>query len=87
MQETVRDFLGTLAYALGDVDKDGRQRVVPTAFGSDGRSTEHRGIDVPSTLQVQAPLAYLITLKYLGSSQREAMFLALQRIRAEFRTR
>lgn len=85
LQETVRDFIGTLAYALGDVDKNGWLRSVPTAFLSDGASTEHRGIDVPSTLQVQAPLSYLITLKYLGPGQREAMFVALQRIRAEFR--
>jgi hypothetical protein len=84
LQETVRDFLGQMAYALGDVDNSGRPRSIPTGFVSGGAASEHRGIDVPSTLQVQAPLSYLISLKYLGPGQREAMFLALQRIRAEF---
>jgi len=87
LQETVREFVGILAYALGDVDENGRSRSNSTGFVVDGSSSELRGIDVPSTLQVQAPLAYLITLKYLGSGQREAMFLALQRIRGEFRIR
>ena len=87
LQETVRDFLGTLAYALGDVDEDGRAQSLPTAIVSDGATDKHRGINAPATLQVQAPLSYLITLKYLGPGQREAMFLALQRIRAEFRVR
>lgn len=87
LQDTVRDFVGTLAYALGDVDDNGVQRAVSSPFLSSGVTTEHRGIDVPSTLQVQAPLAYLITLKYLGPGQLEAMFLALQRIQAEFRIR
>ncbi|ETI28742.1 hypothetical protein G647_01193 [Cladophialophora carrionii CBS 160.54] len=85
LQETVRDFIGQLAYALGDVDENGQSRPIPTGFVSGGgAASEHRGIDVPSTLQVQGPLSYLITLKYLGPGQREAMFLALQRIRAEF---
>ena len=87
LQETVRDFIGTLAYALGDVDEEGRQRGISTGFIGNGMSTEQRGIDVPSTLQVQAPLSYLITLKHLGPGQREAMFLALQRIQGEFRIR
>ncbi|KAJ9601872.1 hypothetical protein H2200_013621 [Cladophialophora chaetospira] len=87
LQDTVRDFIGTLAYALGDLDENGCSRPISTGFVNDGASSGNRGIDVPSTLQVQAPLSYLITLKYLGSGQREAMFLALQRIRAEFRIR
>ncbi|KIW30676.1 hypothetical protein, variant 1 [Cladophialophora immunda] len=87
IHEIVKDFLGTLAYAFGDVDKNGRLRNTPTAVVGDGASTEQRGIDIPSTLQVQAPLSHLITLKYLGPGQREAMFLALQRIRAEFSVR
>jgi len=84
LQETVRDFIGTLAYAFGDVDKNGNSRSALTPFVSGGAATELRGIDVPATLQVQAPLSYLVTLAYLGPGQREAMFLALQRIRAEF---
>ncbi len=84
LQETARDFIGTLAYAFGDVDESGRSRALPTAFVGDGAFSESRGIDVPSTLQVQGPLSYLITLKYLGPGQRESMYLALQRIRAEF---
>ncbi|EXJ61264.1 uncharacterized protein A1O5_11821 [Cladophialophora psammophila CBS 110553] len=87
IHETVKDFLGTLAYAFGDVDKNGKMRSTSTAVVGDGASTEPRGIDFPSTLQVQAPLSYLISLKYLGHGQREAMFLALQRIRAEFSVR
>ena len=84
LQETVREFIGQMAYAFGDVDESGQSRSMPTAFVGDGTFSESRGIDVPSTLQVQAPLSYLITLKYLGPGQRESMFLALQRIRAEF---
>ncbi|KAH0836291.1 hypothetical protein FOPE_04289 [Fonsecaea pedrosoi] len=84
IQETVGDFLGTLAFAFGDVDRNGLARNTPTAVVSDGASTEQRGIDIPSALQVQAPLSYLITLRCLGPGQREAMFLALQRVRAEF---
>ncbi|KIX93276.1 uncharacterized protein Z520_10919 [Fonsecaea multimorphosa CBS 102226] len=87
IHRTVKDFLGTLSYAFGDVDKNGQVRNTVTAVVGDGVSTEQRGIDIPSTLQVQAPLSYLITLKYLGPGQREAMFLALQRIRAEFSVR
>lgn len=82
--EAVGDFLGLLAYAFGDVDGDGYIRAVPTPVISDGAAQEHRGIDIPATLQVQPPLTFLITFKYLAPGQREAMFLALQRIRAEF---
>lgn len=87
IQETIKEFLGTLAWALGDVDYEGRLRPLPTAITNDGASPDHRGIDITSTMQVQAPLAYLVTLQYLAPGQREAMFLALQRIRAEFRVR
>ena len=84
IHETVGDFLGLMAYAFGDVDGDGNIRAVPTPFISDGAAQEHRGIDIPATLQIQPPLTYLITFKYLAPGQREALFLALQRIRAEF---
>ncbi|KAI1621250.1 hypothetical protein EDD37DRAFT_108889 [Exophiala viscosa] len=87
LQDNVRDFLGVLAYAFGDVDECGRLRSVPTPVLSDGASTIHRGINTPATLQTLAPLSYLITLRYLEPSQREAMYLALRRIRAEFRVR
>jgi hypothetical protein len=33
--------------------------------------------------QIQAPLSYLMTLRYLAPGQREAMVMTLQRIRAE----
>lgn len=84
VHETVRDFLGLLAYAFGDVDGNGHIRSIPTLVISDGAVQEHRGIDIPATLQIQPPLTYLITLRYLGPGQREAIFVALQRIRAEF---
>ena len=87
IHETVGDFLGTLAYAFGDVDEDGHVRSIPTPVVSDGTATEHRGINVPATLQIQPPLAHLITSRYLGAGQREAMLLALQRVRAEFSLR
>ncbi len=84
VHETVRDFLGTFSYAFGDVDEHGRAHPVPTAAVGDGPRNEHRGVNVPATLQIQPPLSHLITLKYLAPGQREAMYLALQRIRAEF---
>ncbi|KEF51933.1 uncharacterized protein A1O9_11923 [Exophiala aquamarina CBS 119918] len=84
IHESVGDFLGLLAYAFGDVDGDGFIRAIPTPVISDGAADEHRGIDIPATLQVQPPLTFLITFKYLAPGQREAMFLALQRIQAEF---
>jgi hypothetical protein len=84
LQETVRDFIGSLAYAFGDVDRNGLSRPSPTAFVNGGAGSELRGIDVPSTLQVSAPLSYLVSLEYLDPGQREAMYLALQRIRGEF---
>jgi hypothetical protein len=83
IHETVGEFLGLLAYAFGDVDDDGNIRAIPTPVISDGAAQEHRGIDIPATLQIQPPSTYLITFKYLAPGQREAMFLALQRIRAE----
>ncbi|KAK5050820.1 hypothetical protein LTR84_003379 [Exophiala bonariae] len=84
IHETVADFLGLLAYAFGDIDGEGQIRPVPTPVISDGATEEHRGINIPTTLQIQPPLTFLITFKYLAPGQREAMFLALQRIRAEF---
>ncbi|KAJ9640143.1 hypothetical protein H2204_003368 [Knufia peltigerae] len=84
LQETVRDFLGTLGYAFGDVDAHGHSQARPSRAVSEGADQEVRGINVPATLQVQPPLAFLIRLEYLGSGQREAMYLALQRLRAEF---
>jgi len=87
VQETVQDFLGTLAYAFGDVDERGRERPVPTPVVSGGAAPEHRGINIPATLQIQPSLAFLVTLRYLGPGQQEAMILALQRVRAEFTSR
>ncbi|KAK4941319.1 hypothetical protein LTR10_018729 [Elasticomyces elasticus] len=84
LQDNVRDFLGILAYAFGDVDECGQLRPVPTPVLSDGASTIHRGINGPATMQILAPLSYLITLRYIGPSQREAMYLALRRVRAEY---
>lgn len=84
IHETVADFLGLLAYAFGDIDSEGQVRPVPTPVISDGAAQEHRGINIPATLQIQPPLTFLVTFKYLAPGQREAMFLALQRIRAEF---
>ncbi|KAK5216886.1 hypothetical protein LTR72_010256 [Exophiala xenobiotica] len=84
LQETVQDFIGTLSYAFGDVDENGHCRSVPSPAVSEGNHQESRGINVPATMQVQPPLAFLTTLRYLGPGQREAMFLALQRVRAEF---
>lgn len=87
LQDNVRDFLGTLGYAFGDVDECGRLRSVPTPVVSNGASTIQRGINTPATLQVLPPLSFLVTLRYIVPSQREAMYLALRRIRAEFRIR
>lgn len=87
VHETVRFFLGTLAYAFGDVDELGCLRPLPTAVVSDGAVSEHRGVNIPATLQIHMPLSYLITLKYLAPGQREGMFVALQRMRAEFSVR
>ena len=84
LQETVQDFIGTLSYAFGDVDKNGHSRPVPSPAMSEGNHQESRGVNVPATMQVQPPLAFLTTLRYLGPGQRDAMFLALQRVRAEF---
>lgn len=84
IHETVRDFLGTLGYAFGDVDAEGITRSALTPVTSDGAALDHRGIDIPATLQIQPPLSHLISLPYLRQGQREAMFLALQRVRAEF---
>ncbi len=84
LQETVQDFIGTLSYAFGDVDENGHSRPVPSPAVSEGNHQESRGINVPATMQVQPPLAFLTTLTYLGPGQREAMLLALQRVRAEF---
>lgn len=84
IHETVRDFLGTLAYAFGDVDDQGRDRPIPTPVVSDGAAKVHRGINIPAVLQVQPPLSFLVTSKYIQPAQLEAVFLALQRVRAEF---
>ncbi|KAL6242242.1 hypothetical protein RBB50_010790 [Rhinocladiella similis] len=84
LQETVLDFLGTLSYAFGDVDGCGHSQAQPSRAVSEGEDQNVRGINVPATLQVQPPLAFLVKLKHLGTGQREAMHLALQRLRAEF---
>jgi len=84
IHNTVAEFIGTISYAFGDVDDEGLPRPAPTVVVADGASSECRGIDVPATFQIHPPLAFLINLKYLGPGQREAMFVALQRVRAEF---
>lgn len=84
IQEIVQDFIGTMSYAFGDVDENGNSRPVPSPAVSEGNRQESRGINVPATMQVQPPLVFLTTLRCLGPGQREAMFLALQRVRAEF---
>ncbi|EXJ78938.1 hypothetical protein A1O3_08438 [Capronia epimyces CBS 606.96] len=87
VHNTVRDFLGTFAYAFGDVDGHGHVRTTPTPVVSDGTSQHQRGINVPATLQIYAPLTYLVTLECLEADQRESMVLALQRVGAEFSLR
>ncbi|RVX73431.1 hypothetical protein B0A52_03073 [Exophiala mesophila] len=87
IHDTTREFLGLLGYAFGDVDSKGRVRPTPTPYISDGIAREHRGIDVIAVLQIEPPLTFLVSLKDLGPGQREAIFLALQRIRAEFSLR
>lgn len=87
IHDTTRQFLGLLGYAFGDIDSMGRVRPTPTTYISDGVAPQHRGIDVPATLQIEPPLTFLVSLKDLGPGQREAIFLALQRIRAEFSLR
>jgi hypothetical protein len=83
LQETVRDVLGQMAYAFGDIDEVGRTRPIATGYINNGASMKNRFADGAAMFQIQAPVTYLMTLRYLAPGQREAMVMVLQRLRAE----
>ncbi|KAK5080978.1 hypothetical protein LTR05_008295 [Lithohypha guttulata] len=83
--QSLRSFLGSFSYALGDVDDHGRSRPEATAATRNGRLKESRGINVLGALHVQAPLRHLTADPNLYPHESRGVSAALSRLNAEFR--
>ena len=83
--KTMHNFIGTLAYAVGDIDELGRMRPDTTPATNNGRLKSNRGVNVLGALQIHAPLTYLATEPCLTVGERKLVLIALRRLESEFR--
>ena len=82
--KSLQNYIGMFAYAFGDIDDNGVARSELTPAIGDGSFRSHRGVNVLGSLQIQPPMSFLITSHHLNDEEREAIYAALQRFRAEF---
>jgi len=88
IRQNISDFLGSIAYGLGDVDEHGKLITnTNQRLASRRAPAAHSEGSKLRSMEIFVPLSAVQHSQYLDSRQRTASGIVLQRIQDEFRTR